>query len=54
MVCSKKDTYPDGREFVGYGIKPDIRVEKTLKDYMDNKDPVLEEAVITLSKILKL
>lgn len=54
MVCTKKDTYPDGREFVGYGIKPDIRVEKTLKDYLDNKDPVLEEAVITLSKILKL
>lgn len=44
-VCTKKDTYPDGREFVGYGIKPDIEVKATLTDYMENKDPVLEMAI---------
>ena len=22
-VCSKRDTYPDGRDFVGYGVQPD-------------------------------
>ena len=44
-VCTKKDTYPDGREFVGYGIKPDIEVKKTLSDYIENKDPVLEKAI---------
>ncbi|MGV3538549.1 MAG: S41 family peptidase [Rufibacter sp.] len=44
-VCTKKDTYPDGREFVGYGVKPDITVKMTLKDYIQKKDPVLEQAL---------
>lgn len=44
-VCTKKDTYPDGREFVGYGIKPDIEIAPTLNDYLNNRDSVLEEAV---------
>lgn len=49
-ICTKKDTYPDGKEFVGYGIVPDITVKKTLKDYMENKDPVLEAAIKYLNK----
>ncbi len=44
-VCTKKDTYPDGREFVGYGIKPDIGVVPTLKDYLENKDVALLKAL---------
>jgi C-terminal processing protease CtpA/Prc len=52
-VCTKKDTYPDGREFVGVGIKPDIEVIPTLKDYINNKDVVLEKAVEFLAKKLK-
>lgn len=44
-VCTKKDTYPDGREFVGYGIQPDIEIKKTLVDYMENKDPVIAKAI---------
>ena len=44
-VCTKRDTYPDGREFVGYGVKPDIYVEYTLKDLLDYKDPDLEKAL---------
>ena len=44
-ICTKKDTYPDGREFIGYGIQPDILVSKTLSDFMENKDPVLEKAL---------
>jgi len=44
-VCTKKDTYPDGREFVGYGILPDIEVRKSLVDYMEGRDPVLERAI---------
>ncbi len=44
-ICTKKDTYPDGREFVGYGIKPDIEVKSTLKDYLQKKDPVLDKAL---------
>jgi C-terminal processing protease CtpA/Prc len=49
-VCTKKDTYPDGREFVGYGIKPDMEVVPTLKDYLDKKDPVLDKALNYLRK----
>ena len=44
-VCTKKDTYPDGREFVGIGIQPDILVRKSLTDFIENKDPVLEKAL---------
>lgn len=44
-ICTKKDTYPDGREFVGIGIQPDILVSKTLNDFETNNDPVLEKAI---------
>ena len=44
-VCTKKDTYPDGREFVGVGIQPEILVRKGLTDFIENKDPVLEKAL---------
>ena len=37
--------YPDGREFVGYGIQPDIKVLPTVKDYLENKDVALEVAL---------
>ena len=49
-ICTRKDTYPDGREFVGYGIKPDIEIKTTISDYMENKDPVLEKAIEYLNK----
>ena len=49
-VCTKKDTYPDGREFVGVGIQPDILVSKSLTDYLENRDPVLEKAFEFLEK----
>ncbi len=44
-VCTKKDTYPDGREFVGYGIQPDILVEPSYQDFMEGRDPTLDKAV---------
>jgi C-terminal processing protease CtpA/Prc len=52
-VCTKKDTYPDGKEFVGYGIVPDIEVIPTLDDYLKNKDVVLESAVKYLKENMK-
>ena len=51
-VCTKKDTYPDGREFVGYGIKPDIIVKSTLSDYIHKKDPVVDKAIEYLKRKL--
>ena len=52
-VCTKKDTYPDGREFVGYGVKPDIEVKSTLNDYIQKKDPVLDRALLYLKQKTK-
>lgn len=49
-ICTKEDTYPDGRKFVGVGIQPDIEVYPTLQDYMDDKDPVLQAAILHLKK----
>lgn len=44
-ICTKKDTYPDGKEFVGVGVQPDIAVSKTLADYLENRDPELTKAM---------
>lgn len=44
-VCSRRDTYPDGREFVGIGIQPDCLVHPTIDDFLSERDPVLEAAL---------
>ncbi|MCF3107463.1 peptidase S41 [Niabella sp. CC-SYL272] len=52
-VCTKKDTYPDGREFVGYGIQPHITVIPTVQDYLAGKDVVKDAALGYLLKKIK-
>ena len=52
-VCTKRDTYPDGREFVGLGIQPDVLVESTLADFLSARDPVLERAMLLLAAQVK-
>lgn len=49
-ICTKKDTYPDGRPFVGVGIKPDIVVEPTAEDFIKGRDAQLEAALDFLKK----
>jgi len=44
-VVSKRDLFPDGREFVGYGIPPDVAVEPNQNDLFEGRDPVLEAGV---------
>ena len=44
-VVSKWDSFPDGTEFVGHGIKPDIKVAPTSKNISNRRDPVLEKAI---------
>lgn len=51
-VCTKKDTYPSGKEFVGIGILPDLKVKKSMVAYLENRDPVLEAAVKYLEKAI--
>jgi C-terminal processing protease CtpA/Prc len=45
LVCAKRDTFPDGREWVGKGIFPDISVQSSLVDIRSGKDAVLEKAL---------
>ncbi len=48
-ICTKRDTYPDGREFVGFGINPDVEVKRTIIDLLAGTDAVLEKAVDILN-----
>ena len=48
IVCAKRDTYPDGREFVGIGVIPDVEVRPTVEDIISGRDPVLEKGIEVL------
>jgi hypothetical protein len=45
MVVSKRDMFPDGREFVGIGIQPDVEVRPTQKDLLKGTDPILLKGI---------
>jgi C-terminal processing protease CtpA/Prc len=49
-ICTKADTYPDGRVWVGKGVEPDLRVAPTVADLRKGKDTVLEAALAALRK----
>lgn len=49
-VCGKRDTYPDGKEFVGIGIMPDITVKATVRDVQNDKDAAKDKALEILNK----
>jgi C-terminal processing protease CtpA/Prc len=40
----------DGRQFVGYGIQPDVVVRPTATDVRDGRDPVLQAALAELGE----
>lgn len=44
-VVSKRDMFPDGREFVGIGISPDVEVHQTQKDLLNGTDPVIQKGI---------
>lgn len=48
-VVSKRDVFPDGTEFVGYGIEPNVAVEPTQLDLFEGRDPVLEAGIKAIS-----
>ncbi|MGA1979323.1 MAG: S41 family peptidase [Sedimentisphaerales bacterium] len=49
LICTKKDMFPDGTEFVGYGIAPDIEVGVTIEDIRNGNDGALNAAIKDLS-----
>jgi C-terminal processing protease CtpA/Prc len=50
-VCTRHDTYPDGREFVGVGVQPNKMVSPTVADVRANRDAVLEAALAEARKM---
>ncbi|MES2265810.1 MAG: S41 family peptidase [Bacteroidota bacterium] len=52
-ICTKRDTYPDGRDFVGLGVIPDIEIERTPDDVINGKDGVLQRALKEINKKAK-
>lgn len=42
-VVSKRDLFPDGQEFVGIGIAPDVEVHFTQPDLLNGIDPILQK-----------
>lgn len=51
-ICTKRDTYSDGREFVGYGISPTFFINRTPEHLKSEKDVVLSSAIQKLKKII--
>src|SRR4051794_7979899 len=47
-VCTKRDTFPDGTEWVGKGITPDVLVRPTVADIRAGRDVALERALEVL------
>lgn len=48
-VCTKRDTYANGADFVGIGVKPDVAIPPTVPGIIRGKDVVLERAVALLT-----
>jgi len=44
-VCVRKDTYPDGKEFVGVGLQPDILVPENAEAFRKGEDLVMKKAL---------
>ena len=47
-ICVKRDSYPDGSDFVGLGVLPDLIVNRTAASLREGSDPVLLRAVQAL------
>jgi C-terminal processing protease CtpA/Prc len=52
-ICTQQLTYPDGRKYVGCGVKPDIEIKETVEDVVNNRDVGVLEAVNYLKTKLK-
>jgi C-terminal processing protease CtpA/Prc len=49
-ICTLQERYADGREFVGVGIQPKVKVGQTAADFRAERDAVLEAALAYLRK----
>ncbi len=44
-ISAKREYFPDGSEFEGMGIKPDVEVEPKPADLRSGNDVILQRAV---------
>jgi carboxyl-terminal processing protease len=51
-ICTKWDSYPDGREFVGVGVIPDVEIGPTPEDIAKGRDAVLDKGVEVLKGMM--
>nr|ARK11169.1 hypothetical protein A6C57_13020 [Fibrella sp. ES10-3-2-2] len=51
-ICTKRDTYANGTDFVGIGVLPDIEVKPMVTDLISGHDTVLERAATYLKSQL--
>ena len=51
-ICAKRDTFPDGRDFVGVGILPRVEVEASIDDVRSGRDPVLVRGLAVLREAM--
>jgi hypothetical protein len=52
-ICAKRDTYPNGQDFVGIGIIPDIELQRNIADVLNDTDGILDAAIIEIKKLIK-
>ena len=52
-ICTKNDTFPDGKEFIGYGIQPHVEVNPGVKDFVKNNDVILKKGLEVLKEKIK-
>ncbi len=51
-VVTSRGMYPDGKEYIGIGIQPDIEVDITIEDIKLGQDRILERAKEYLTQII--
>jgi C-terminal processing protease CtpA/Prc len=49
-IAAMRQYFPDGSEFEGVGIKPDVESRPTVDDLRKGRDPILEKALELAAK----
>jgi len=50
-ICTANCKYPDGKQFIGVGIQPDILVKRTIKGISEGRDEILAAAIEHLRSV---
>lgn len=51
-VCTKHDSAPDGTEFMGIGVIPDVEVHPSVADLAAGRDAVFEAGLVELRRLI--